>query len=660
MIVSDPAARLWWTSAVALLASLLHWTHLTPWVPVLLCVCLAWRLAVVTLDWKLPRPLWRRLLALAAFLGVLFQYRTFNGVEAGSALLTVMIALKVLETNSRRDQLVLIITAYFLLFAGFLISQSVLAIAYLFAVVWITTIGLLQLSRRGALLPVAQTTRMSGQLLIQALPIMLVMFVFFPRLPGPLWALPSQSSSANTGLSNSMSPGDITDLGLSDAVAFRVTFEGRPPPPDRLYWRGPVLTHFNGRTWSQPRGPGRFGLRRTLQYQGEPVNYRMKLEPHGQNWLLALDMPASWPDRQGIIMDERYQLKRIQPIRNRVDLAMTSYPEFTAAESLSQYQLELYTAMPPDRNPRTQALAQSWRGESGNNVEFITRALNYFRSQPFFYTLTPPAAETVHTADEFLFEDREGFCEHYASAFSILMRAAGIPARVVTGYQGGELNPLGEYYIIRQSDAHAWVEVWLGAQGWVRVDPTAAVAPLRIQLGLDGSMGLGEPVPGRMLQRFPLLAQAILIWDAANAYWSEWVLGYDTQLQLDLMEWLGFDNARWGTLLALLGAATLGLLAILTIYLAWRFRPRPQDPASRCYQTACSKLARVALLRSPDEGPTDFAQRVAVAKPEIAEAVSEITRLYVKGRYEGGLAQTEIEQLRQRVNRFKPESAQAA
>jgi transglutaminase-like putative cysteine protease len=653
-MVDEKAARLWWTSAVALLASLLHWTHLTPWVPLLLCLCLAWRLAVVTLGWRLPRPMWRRVLALAAFLGVLFQYRTFNGVQAGSALLTVMIAMKVMETDSRRDQLVLMITSYFLLFAGFLISQSIISIAYLVAVVWVTTIGLLQLSRRGRLLPVRDTVRISGQLLLQAVPIMLVLFILFPRLPGPLWALPSQSNSATSGLSNSMSPGDITDLGLSDAVAFRVIFEGRPPPPHELYWRGPVLTHFNGRTWSQPRGPGRFGLRRTLSYEGQPVKYRIKLEPHGQNWLLALDMPSAWPEREGIMLDSHYQLKRIQPIRNRVDFNLTSYSKFVAAEQLSSTQLELYTRLPPDRNPRTRALVNGWLGEGASPTQIIARALNYFRAQPFYYTLTPPPANTNHTADEFLFDDREGFCEHYASAFSILMRAAGIPARVVTGYQGGELNPLGEYYIIRQSDAHAWVELWLGDQGWVRVDPTAAVAPLRIQFGLDGSMGLGEPVPGRMLQRFPLLGKAVLVWDAVNSYWSEWILGYDMYIQRDLMEWLGLDDPRWATLLFMAGLSTGVLLVLLTFYLAWRFKPKSLDTASRWYARGCAKLKRVALLKSPHEGPMDFAQRVAAAQPELAGPINEITRLYVKARYEGGIGLQELERLRQQVRAFKP------
>lgn len=654
LTIDDQAARLWWTSAIALLASLLHWTHLTPWVPLLLCLCLAWRLAVVTLGWRLPRPMWRRLLALAAFLGVLFQYRTFNGVQAGSALLTVMIAMKVMETNSRRDQLVLIITAYFLLFAGFLISQSILSMIYLVAVVWVTTIGLLQLSRRGNLLPVRDTVRISGQLLAQAVPIMLVLFVLFPRLPGPLWALPSQSNRATTGLSNSMSPGDITDLGLSDAVAFRVNFAGRPPRPDELYWRGPVLTHFNGRTWSQPQGRGRFGRRSTLSYSGEPVHYRIRLEPHGQNWLLALDMPSEWPEREGIVLDSHYQLKRFQPIRNRVDLAMTSYPQFTAAEELNSAQIELYTRLPPERNPRTRALARRWLADGAGATAIITRALNYFRANPFYYTLTPPPANTSHTADEFLFDDREGFCEHYASAFSILMRAAGIPARVVTGYQGGELNPLGEYYIIRQSDAHAWVELWLGDQGWVRVDPTAAVAPLRIQLGLDGSMGSEEPVPGRMLQRFPLLGKAVLAWDALNAYWSEWVLGYDMYLQKDLMEWLGFDNPRWGKLLLLAGLGTGVLLLLLTIYLAWQFKPKSLDAASRWYARGCAKLKRVSLLKAPNEGPTDFARRVGAAHPELAASIDEITRLYVKAHYEGGIGLQELERLRQSVLAFKP------
>ena len=567
-----------------------------------------------------------------------------------------MAAMKFLETRTRRDQMVLMITAYFLLFAGFLVNHGVPTLIYLLVMVWLTTVGLLQLSRIGPLLPAIKTARIGGMLLVQAVPIMLILFILFPRLPGPLWGVPAGSSSARTGLNERMSPGDITDLGLSDEVAFRVRFEGRAPPPDRLYWRGPVLYNFDGIAWSRPRQKS-FGLRPHIEFKGAPVNYRIKLEPHDQHWVLALDLPSQWPEQRGIVMDPQYQLLQLRPVRSLTSYTMTSYPEFVARDELSERSLQRYTTIPEGYNPRTLKLAQNWRRQGLSSKGIIGAALQLFRAERFYYTLTPPRADTRHTADEFLFEDREGFCEHYASAFTFLMRAAGIPARVVTGYQGGELNQLGDYYIIRQSDAHAWTEVWLGSEGWVRVDPTAAVAPQRIRFGLDEAMDLAEPVPGRVLQRLPWLRQVVLAWDAANSYWNDWVIGYGPEMQQDLMEALGFDYPDWRKLLA--GAVILVsvMLIAVTGYLAWRYRPQAKDPASRWYSRFCHRLSVLGMAKHPDEGPTDFAARAIRQYPAYREDIRAITQAYVCARYETPSDPIPAQTLRDLVKQFKPKPA---
>ena len=419
---------------------------------------------------------------------MLLQYRTLNGVEAGSALLVVMVALKFLESRNQRDQLVLIMISYFLMFASLLGERGPLVAAYVILLVWLTTVALIQIGRRGEFLPYRATGALSGRLLLHALPLMAALFMLFPRLPGPLWAIPGSTSSGATGLNDTMSPGDITNLGLSDEVAFRVEFEGRPPRANDLYWRGPSLTHFNGRTWSMLQG-GRRGERvaDTIEYRGESTSYRVMLEPDGRNWLFALDMPARWTGDNSLRMGSDYQLGTFfgGPRARRLDYRVTSYVDYSAREPLTEREREMFSALPAESSPRARALASTWVDDEPSGAEIIERAMAYLRSQPFQYTLTPPALG-AQPVDEFLFETREGFCEHYASALTVLLRAAGLPARIVMGYQGGELNGIGGYYIVRQSDAHAWTEVWLADEGWVRVDAVAAVAPERVALGFDG------------------------------------------------------------------------------------------------------------------------------------------------------------------------------
>ena len=351
------------------------------------------------------------------------------------------------------------------------------------------------------------------------------MWILFPRIATPFWAVPIDTGSGTSGLGSDMSPGDISSLSLSDAVAFRANFNGEVPPPEDRYWRALVLTEFSGRTWSGDDEPSIGGrARRQIIALGDPVNYEVTMEPTRQRWIYALEMPVEW-DIDDTHMARQYQLLRHPPVDQRLSYSVTSYPDYRVEVELRDLQKEHYTRLPADRNPQTAELAQRMRAESRSNEVFINRVLRMFNAEEFYYTLQPPPLGS-DPVDRFLFESRQGFCEHYASAFAVMMRAAGIPSRVVLGYQGGEVNPLNGRMIVRQSDAHAWTEVWLPRRGWYRVDPTAAVAPERIDLGMSGAMldGIGESwglsAPTQWLYR------AQFYWDAANAAWNEFVLAY--------------------------------------------------------------------------------------------------------------------------------------
>jgi transglutaminase-like putative cysteine protease len=659
-----PTERLAWTGGVVLGASLPHWPQLPLWIPFLLIACIAWRFAAKFGRVPMPGAWLRIVLAIIAFLGVLFSYRTINGVSAGSALLVVMVALKFFECHTQRDQMVLMIISYFLVFASLLYGGSILTGLYLIGFVWVTTVGLLQLGRGGVLLPSWPTAKYCARLLLQSVPIMVVLFLLFPRLPGPLWGIPGSTSSGASGLSGEMSPGDITDLGLSDEVAFRAEFFDGPPAPSDLYWRGPVLTNFNGRTWSRDRGM-RGDARATLTHFGASSQYRVTLEPSRQPWLFALEMPEAWSSlnrRRTIVMGSDYQLQSFagDGRAGLFEYQVTSHSRYSAKEELTERQLEVFRRLPEGSNPRTRELAQSWLADSPSPRTTIDRALEFFRGEEFFYTLTPPALGT-HTADEFLFETREGFCEHYASAFTIMLRSAGLPARVVTGYQGGELNPLAEYYIVRQSDAHAWTEVWLEDEGWVRIDPITTVAPERIALGSVSSV-LGRQTSGAALRRMALTRQLLLAWDTANTYWDRWVIGYTFQLQRSLLERMGFDRPRVEDLLLATVVAMIALMSGLSIYLTLRFRKeRHRDPAAGYFARFIRRLHRYRVdpIR-PGEAPTQYAERAVAVLPSSASEINAIVRAYLAARYEPTVDNRAIDRLAELVTSFSPKRAPAS
>ncbi len=658
------AQRLLWTAAIIVGASLPHWLALAPWTLALLGAAVLWRLSVAVLGWPMLPRLARLLLAFAAFLGVLFQHRTLNGAEAGTALLVVMVALKFLEAKNQRDQLVLILISYFMMFASVLTERGPLTAAYLVVLVWLTTVALLQLGRQGPLLPSRVTAAMAARLLLHAAPVMLVLFVLFPRLPGPLWSLPGSTSSGATGLSDSMSPGDITNLGLSDEVAFRVEFRTQPPAASLLYWRGPTLTNFNGRTWSMPLG-GRRGERvaDTIEYRGDPTRYHVMLEPNGRNWAFALDMPERWTRDGGIRMGSDYQLGAFfgAPRTHVLDYEVTSYVDYSAREPLTPEEIERFSSLPEGSSPRARALAASWITDHPSPQLIIDRAMDYLRSQPFEYTLTPPALG-AQPVDEFLFETREGFCEHYASALTVLLRAAGLPARVVMGYQGGELNTIGDYYIIRQSDAHAWTEVWLADRGWIRVDGVAAVAPERVAIGSGRWVGARRTAVERVLD-LGWLRRGALVWDAVNTRWRAWIVGYGPDLQRALLRSLGIRDlaltARWTLLLSLAVGATIAVLLVLHLYLGWRERQRAfTDPAARLFAVFARELARRTVApRAPSEAPVAYAARAAAALPRAAADIEAITTSYLRARYEPDPELTALIDLRARIAAFRLQRA---
>ena len=645
-------ARLVWSAGVVVAASLPHWPLLPAWLPALLLAASAWRLSADRFGWRTPgRPL-RIVLAAAALLGVLAEFRTINGVIAGSSLLVAMVALKLVETRTHRDEVLLMIISYFLVFASLLEHQSPLVGAYLIVFVLVTTAGLVQLGRGGPLLPSARTLGVAAGLLVKALPVMLVLFVLFPRLPGPLWALPTAPGSGATGLSDSMTPGDISHLVLSDEIAFRVEFEGEPPPLGELYWRGPVLAEFDGRTWT--RGfAHRLDEPPRVEYLGAPVEYRVLLEPGTPGWTFALDMPRSWSEPGRLVMTSDYQLvARTRRDRGRrLDYRVVSHTRYRTLEPPGLYERHRLTYVPEGSSPRTVALVADWKAQGLAGEALIRRALDHFTREPFRYTLRP-ARLGAQPVDEFLFDTREGFCEHYASALAIMLRAAGMPARVVTGYHGGERNGFGGYYVVRQSDAHAWTEVWLDDRGWIRIDPTAAIAPDRIERGAASTIaGLGSAIG-----RVGWIRTMRHLWDTFEMRWYELVVGYGQTTQRLFLERLGFVSTSAARLLGAAAVGVASILALLTIGHAIASRlQRGPDPVTRAFGRFVRRLRRHGVRPpAPHETPSAYAERAARALPGDAAALREIAAAYLAARYEpdrDGDARRRLEAL---VRRFRP------
>lgn len=619
-----------------LLAALPHLRSLPWWVGTGFLILFGWRLGLLLSGRWLPRASVRWAGAIAAVAAVGAHYQTLIGREPGVALLVLFLGLKLMEVNARRDLFVVIFLSLFLLLAAFLHSQSIVTAT----LVMLALAGLLaamltmQYLRHEA--PIRQRLRLVGTLIFHALPVAAILFVLFPRPGGPLWGLPGDASRASTGLSDSMTPGAISELGESREIAFRVQFDGTPPAPAALYWRGPSFGEFDGTTWrALPPAVAAQPAPALSVARDQRIAYTVTQEPSGRPWLFALEMPVRVSAPPGIVaaMLPDMQLVTRQPLGERIRFSVESALVWQAGIDETPASLAPLRELPIGFNPRTHALARQWleSGPAGGEapMRLVERALAMFREQPFHYTLQPPRLGR-HSVDDFLFDTRSGFCEHYAGAFVVLMRALGIPARVVTGYQGGERNPVDGWWLVRQADAHAWAEVWLEDRGWLRVDPTAAVAPERIERGVRLQARLGA-LPG-LDAAVPLFERLRFNLDALTNAWNQWLLSYDRTRQQRLLERFGLQVDDWRGLAAAIALAltvALGGIAVLTLH-----PRRKRDPVERAWDEFCERMAATGLARRPHETASSYLRRVErLVEPERLGEARRIVATYNRLRY---------------------------
>jgi transglutaminase-like putative cysteine protease len=643
----DPAGTALLVIAVAAAVAPHAW-HLPAPVVGFFAVAALYRLVAIARPSLLPGRALLGLLLIAGLATVVLAQGALPNRDSGVALLTVMLGLKLLEVRTRRDVFVTVFLGWFVLVTQFLYSQALAFAAYLMLPFLAFLFLLARLHRAEGLAPPLSIGAAVLRLTVLALPVTIALFVLFPRLGGPLWGFAVDSDAALTGLSDTLSPGSVSRLVESPETAFRVRFDGALPPPAQRYWRGPVLWETDGRTWraGTPADPPP-----RIEVVGPPFDYEVTIEPHRRRWLFALDLPVTRP--QGATVTVDHQLLAAKDVEGRFAYRVRSVADYRTV-GLGPDEEFAALQVPERVSPRLRALAGRWRTESPDPAGVVEKGRALFRDEPFVYTLRPPPLGD-DPIDAFVFDTRRGFCEHYAASFVLLMRLAGVPARIVTGYQGGELNTVGDYLTIRQSDAHAWAEVWLPGTGWTRADPTAEVAPARIESAIDQGASLAA---GRVAFRTELpwaaaaLRQARWLIDAANVNWHRWVVGYDKERQDFLMKHLGLGGLSPTQLGGLAVAIAGGLLAVFGVWLALK-RPMAPDPVVAAYDRLCRKLGRAGVTRAAHEGPRDYLTRAAVQLPQAAEQLRAIRRLYEHLRYGRRAPKEAIRQLRRAVRALR-------
>lgn len=645
-----PRNSLAWLLAAQAAVIAPHVLRLPLFVVAVAAACIAWRVMIFQGRWNYPGRWVKVLLVLGGSISVPASYRTMLGLEPAVALLVVAYVLKLLEMHHKRDAYIVVVLGYFVAMTQFLFFQTIPWSIYMFTAVIMITAGLIGLNQTRTHTRPFLTAKTAALLMAQSLPLMIVLFLLFPRLP-PLWTVPMPNQVARSGVSDTMSPGDIASLAASSDLAFKVTFEGDPPPFSQLYWRGLVLSEFNGRVWTQNQN---IAFSRAWQNvdkvppwaadidrRGAEYRYDVILEPTQQNWLFALNVPLL-PNDNDIVMARDFRLGYKEPIRTKVRYEVISHLDYRVnAGEMSELAHEYYTdidnnGQSRENNPRARTLARELRAAATDDWDYVRTVLRRYNTEQFTYTLRP-AVLGEHSIDEFMFDTRRGFCEHFAGSFVFMMRAAGIPARVVVGYHGGEYNQFADYVSVYQFDAHAWAEVWTEQDGWRRVDPVTAVAPDRIERGLEAAV----EEEASFLEGSPLSAfsrQALWLADlrlqliAVGYYWDTWVVGYTPALQTELLgEFLGdFDRKELGMLML---GTFFGLLGLIGIVILLKRPHRKLAPSDRDFLRFCNMLASQGLGRHVGEGPTDYAARVSSERPDLKEPVYAVTNAYVDVTY---------------------------
>jgi len=635
-----------WMLMAQIAALLPHMIHLDVWLVLLAIVCVYWRLMVHQGKWKLPTRAMRVFFVLTGGLAVLYQYSGRMSSEAGIALLILSFSLKLLELKSSRDAYLQIVLGYFVVATGFLFHRTIWIFFYSAFVIVLVTTALISLQYIGYHPKVrGHAFKMAALICCQAIPIMILLFVFFPRMV-PLWALSMSSAKAPPSLNDSIVPGEITDLAGRRELAFRASFEGVPPPHQNLYWRALVYSHYDGERWSAwPENYERQLMSLPapeINYVGRVKRYSIMMQPTFQKYLVSLDMPKRLiftgqenpADKANRIQFSKdYRLMSPIPVKKTLSYQVESYLSYRAGEVLSEQVRSRSLQLPVEINPKTQDLAKQWfKEEEENPQRFITRVLEHFEKETFFYTLRPPIYRD-DTIDQFMFEGRSGYCAHYAGAFVFMLRSVGIPARVVGGYMGGEPNWIGGYVSVYQYEAHAWAEAWLPGGGWTRFDPTGYVAPERILDSIQGLLDSQEAEQG-MLGNFSVSSDFIRSFrqlsDYANYIWYRDVVGFNTQRQKDMLK--KYFNGMPAHFLIIVIFTLTGLVGVGLLVLQRR-SVAGLNTIDVLYQRFQRYLGQSGIQMILGETPVQYQQRAVAFFPEGGEHINNFTELYMEQQY---------------------------
>ena len=615
-----PRRALWWLIGCQFYVILPHLTRVPLWVLAIYLGAALWRLQMHRERALMP-PRWLRLLlGLAAGGAVIASYQTLIGLDPMVALLLVASALKLIESVRAKDGYVLVSLGFFIMATQFLYNQELPVALYSVVGTLLLVVSLIALNQRPSGSISRREPLLALRMLGLAIPMMIVLFLLFPRI-APLWSVPSKNTQATTGMSDVLRPGDVTRLGRSAEVAFRVQFEDQIPPQRELYWRGMVLNEFADGAWRTLGWSDHPATERKLDKPiavGESLKYRIIIEPTMQHWLYA--MPYAQSPTAGVFEAWDFRLAVRKPLESTFAYDVVTWPESSLQPELSPWRREAELALPSNLNPLTREWVERQVNAVGNGPELIARVLSYFREQPFYYTLQPPKIDDDDFVDEFIFQSLRGFCEHYAYSFVVMMRMAGIPARIIGGYQGGELNTLNNTLIVRQFDAHAWVEVWLEDRGWVRVDPTAAVAPERVEQGLEEALrGQEGFLADSLLSAYRFRSVTMVNWlrlryDAAAWQWQSFIVGFNSDEQIDLLEsWFGEIKVSW-FVAVLLGS----WVVVLAPLIWWMNRSRSSSerlPVEQQFAELCRALARRGIERAVGESAISLLVRAESELP---------------------------------------------
>lgn len=625
-----PRRTLFWLLVINIAVLIPLYSKITTWTLAICAICFIWRTGIFLGRVAKPPKMLVSILALAAAVTLVMITSQLGALNALINLLILGYALKFIEMRQQRDVKAVVLVGYFLIALTFIDNQSVSNTLHLFSIALINACALISLyqGKNRAL----DTLLDSAKLMFISLPLAGLLFIMLPRFP-PLWMVP-QPQTTPTGLSEVIRPGDIQRLTRSPELAFRATFEGEQPPNEQLYWRALVLDSYNGSEWQQSSGLKTHQQQVLLTKQGRnipqgnPLRYQVIAEPSGNQWLFGLDLAYSRSDKVANLED--YRLLALNPIHKKMAYDVASFTSAPLDKQLSQRQWRNNLTLPHDVNPQTKAFAQQLAEQYPEPEARMQALMQYFYQQPFFYTLSPPPLGR-NQIDDFMFHNQAGFCVHYAGAMVIIARASGLPARMVTGYQGGEFNPTAGYVSVYQYMAHAWAEIWHPNRGWVRYDPTAMVAPERVLSGFDAVFSPEEsyledhPLSSMQLKTVPWLNQLRMRFAGFDYYWTVWVLGFNPERQQQLWQKMlgGTDNSR--LILFMLGA--FALISLLLAWYAGLLRPRKRNALYYAYASLCHQLQRQGVPLQIADTPAQVAVKTAKYLPTYHSAVSDVCQM---------------------------------